>query len=174
MDHNYYWDKYWTNNEEKDIVKQLYNSHIMTFRHNWESAIIQRLRAGGLVKELNKNFESVLKNTNNKKVYVYSTHDTVIAAFLNAMNIYNDQLPPFGATLFFELHNNKVRNSNDPDHYFVRVFYHNETVVTPGIPHSIQLNNCQKLTDCPINQYIDSTKHLLYEDFDKECNENYL
>ncbi|CAG2108643.1 unnamed protein product [Medioppia subpectinata] len=82
MNHNYFWSKTWSKDEEKDVVKQLYDSHILTFKHNWMSPAIQRFRAGGLVKELNINFDRVLKNTNNKKVYVYSTHDTLNLQYL--------------------------------------------------------------------------------------------
>jgi hypothetical protein len=56
----------------------------MSYRIDWDSPIIKLLRAGGLVNELNKNFQKVLDNQNNNKLYVYSTHDTQVAALMHA------------------------------------------------------------------------------------------
>ncbi|CAG2176228.1 unnamed protein product, partial [Oppiella nova] len=67
MSYNHYWTHVWTKAQEEQIVKQLYESHIEAYRLRGDSPIIQRLRAGGLVKEINKNFERVLNNTNTKK-----------------------------------------------------------------------------------------------------------
>ncbi len=52
------------------------------------------------------NFERVVKNKNNKKLNIYITHDSMIGVLMNALNIFNDNISPFGATLLFELHQN--------------------------------------------------------------------
>lgn len=96
-----------------------------------------------------------------------------MALFMQSMYMVNDKFATFGATLVIEMHENKTDNNDKvSDNYFIRIFYDNEIKVNTGIPHSILLNNCQKLQDCPLNQYINSTKHLLYDDFDKECNKS--
>ena len=169
MANNYTWPV-WTEEEERNILKRLQPVVDYYFKNNWDSPIIKRLRAGGLVRELNKNYQKVLDKSNDKKVYVYSTHDTMLAALMAALNISNGLTPPFGASIYFELHQDQAR-ANASDHgYFVRVFYHNETLVeNTGVPHSVSWGDCQGLTDCPVNRYLDSTKHLLYDDFNKEC-----
>jgi hypothetical protein len=166
MDFDYYWSHAWTKEEQKKIIDQLYHSHRMSYRIDWDSPIIKRLRAGGLVNELNKNFQKVLDNQNDKKLYVYSTHDTQVAALMHALNIFNDNMPPFGATLLFELHQNLNSVNND---YFVKLYYHNETLT--GIPHKIPFTDCQNLIECPVLKFFESTKYLIYNDFDKECND---
>ena len=168
--HNYIWNEVWTPEEQLKVVKHLTASREMWFRYNWDSPVIKRLRGGGLVKELNKNIESFVKYRNNRKLYVYSTHGRTLTALLMALNVYNGVRPPFGATFFIELHEKRNIAQNNTNEYFVRAFYHNETEINTGIPHSIQWTDCQNLVDCPLNQYLNSTKHLLYENFDEECN----
>jgi hypothetical protein len=83
MDFDYYLSDVWTI-EEKKINDNLYYSHRMSYRIDWDSPIIKPLRVGGLVNELNKNFQKVLDNQNYNKLYVYSTHDTQVAALMHA------------------------------------------------------------------------------------------
>ncbi|CAG2106485.1 unnamed protein product, partial [Medioppia subpectinata] len=160
---NYFWNKTWTQEEEKKMIDDLYLSREMQFRYNWDSPAIRRLRGGGLASQLIHNNREEVANQNNRKLYVYSTHDTTVAAVINALNLSNRDMPPFGATLLFELHQNSKTNE-----YFVRTFYQNETTINEGIPHALSWGDCQSLTDCPFDKYIESTKHLLYTDFDKE------
>ncbi|CAG2106292.1 unnamed protein product, partial [Medioppia subpectinata] len=162
---NYIWNKTWTQEEEKKMIDDLYLSREIQFRYDWDSPVIRRLRGGGLASQLIHNNQKVVDNKNDRKLYVYSTHDSTVAALINALNLSNRDFPPFGATLLFELHQNNKTNE-----YFVRAFYQNETTINEGIPHLLSWGDCQSLTDCPFNKYIESTKHLLYTDFDKECN----
>ena len=171
MERDYYWTNVWSKEEQKKIVEQLYKATEMRYQYSWDSPLIKRLMNGGLVRELNKNFNSVLNNENKKKLYIYSTHETEVAALMHAFNIFNDEVPPYGSALIFELHQNSNNSSQTDNDFYVKVFYHNETLINSGFPHSVQWTDCQNLYDCPFNQYLDSTKYLLYEDYDKECNQ---
>jgi hypothetical protein len=64
------------------------------------------------------------------------------------------------------LHQNLNSVNND---YFVKLYYHNETLT--GIPHKIPFTDCQNLIECPVLKFFESTKYLIYNDFDKECND---
>ena len=161
-----YWNQVWTKEQELEVLKQLEPIQDLRYKHGWDSPVIQRLRSGGLVRELNNNLQKVLnKDRDVKKLYVYSTHDTLVASLLGGLNIFNDRAPPFGAALFLELHETSGQ-------HFVRAYYHNETDVNgyQGVPHSLQWGNCRSLKDCPISEYLNSTKYLLYDNFNKECN----
>ncbi|CAG2109809.1 unnamed protein product [Medioppia subpectinata] len=165
LDNNYYWDKTWSKEDETKLVAQLYESALRGQIWDYDSPIIKRMRAGGLVNELNTNFDKVLKKTNNKKMYVYSTYGAHISLLLQSLNVFNNVIPPNAATVLFELHQKPAT-----DNYFVRLYYQNETTsAIIGIPHSVPLTDCKKLVDCPLTDYIESTKHLIYEDYDKEC-----
>ena len=169
LDNKYIWSGVWTEEEMTQIVDKLSASQSMTFRYLWDSPITQRLIAGELAKELNKNFQNELDHKNDKKLYVYSTHDSVLTPLMQALKVYDIYLSSFGSTLFFELHQHRNSSSESMDGYFVRLFYHNETVIDSGTPHSLRLTDCHNLYDCPIDEYFNSTKFLLYDNFDKEC-----
>jgi lysosomal acid phosphatase len=85
---------------------------------------------------------------------------------MHALNVYNNQLIPFSASLLFELHQNTSNNN-----YFVRIYYYNETL-TDKSPHLLSLPNCDYLTDCPLDKFFILTKGLIPEDWDKECGIN--
>ena len=165
-DHGYYWTKHWTKEEELEVIKKLVDVQDFRYTYQYDSPIIKRLRSGGLVRELNKNLQKALDNDHNmKKVYVYSTHDSHVAVLMQALNIFNNRQPPFGAALYLELHEGS-------DHaHFLRAYYHNETLINGESPHLLKWNDCRGLTDCPIDDYFNSTKHLLYDNYDKECND---
>jgi prostatic aicd phosphatase len=165
MERGLYWNHVWTKEEEEYIVEQLLELHRLSYRLDYDSSVIRRLRAGGLVKELIKNFERVLKKKNNKKLYIYSTHDSMITVLMHALNIFNDNIPPFGATLLFELHQN---SSHINDEYFVKVYYNNQTL--NGRPHALSFGDCDDSYECGLKDFVSSTKHLLYKDFKRECN----
>lgn len=47
----------------------------------------------------------------NVKLWVYSAHDTNVAALLNSLNVYNYQMPPYAAAVFLELRKKKDSNN---------------------------------------------------------------
>ena len=49
-------------------------------------------------------------------------HDTSIAAYLSAMKVYDDTLPPYGSFFMLELH------ESDQGGHFVRVHYKTDTL----------------------------------------------
>lgn len=164
----YYWSQVWTKAKEEAIVRQLYVSHIMGYRLDWVSPHVLRLRMGGLIRELILNmFRYINGRQSARKLFVYSTHDTIIAGLLHALNVFNGELVPFGSTVLLELHQN-----NSFGDFSVRVLYLNDTY--GGIPHRMAQKNCNGLTECPIRQFFDATNHLLYDDFEKECNSLWL
>ena len=107
-----------------------------------------------------------------KKFYVYSTHDSQLGLIMCAMNFFNNLAPPYAATILWELHKKNV-TGNSPEDWFVKVYYHNETDINSDIPYLMQLRDCGRKTECPIPEFFASTQHLIYEDFDKECNHNH-
>lgn len=47
----------------------------------------------------------------NVKLWMYSGHDSNVAALLNSLNVYNNKLPPYTSTVFLELR--KKNNFNN-------------------------------------------------------------
>ena len=163
MSKGYYWTHVWSEEEQKEIVDQLLDVHRFAYRIDWNSTVIKRLRAGGLVKELLTNIESVVREQNKKKVYIYSTHDSMLAALMHALNVFDGELPLFGSTLVLELHQNP---SNEE--YSVRIFYIRDTY--SGSASARPLGDCDNKVDCPLPEFIKSAQPLIYGRFKKECN----
>ncbi|XP_054169316.1 prostatic acid phosphatase-like [Oppia nitens] len=166
LDNNYFWDKTWTKNEETDFVKQLYYSALNGQKWDYDSPIIKQLRTGGLVNETNGNFQKVVDNKNTKKIYIYSTYGAHVSALMQALNVFDDVIPPNGATLLFELHT-KDKSSD----YFVRIFYLNSGSPQPGTPVPLIFKDCNNQTDCKLEKYFQSNQHLLFKEsqFDTLC-----
>ena len=63
-----------------------------TFTHE-----MKRLKGGPFVKELVEHFDSVADNTlspPNRKVFMYSGHDTTVAPVLHTLGVFNMIAPP--------------------------------------------------------------------------------
>jgi hypothetical protein len=162
MSRGLYWTHVWTKEEQLAIVEQLRDVHRYAYLINWNSTVIRRLRAGGLVGELVKNLRSVISGQNKRKAYVYSTHDSMLAALMTALSVFDGELPLFGSTLLLELH----RNSSTEE-YFVRIFYIRDT--TSGVVSALRFGDCGDKEDCPLVEFLRSTEPLIYEKFRKEC-----
>lgn len=54
------------------------------------------------------------------KLWIYSGHDSNVAALLNSLNVYNNKLPPYASSVIFELRKKK----NDNSSLVVTVSYH--------------------------------------------------
>lgn len=69
---------------------------------------------GMLLNEIVSHMESKRNGTMKPdvKLWVYSAHDSNVAALLNSLNIYNNILPPYTSAVFLELRKNKDKNDN--------------------------------------------------------------
>ncbi|GFR10041.1 testicular acid phosphatase homolog [Trichonephila clavata] len=125
---------------------------------------IVRLRAGPLLQNIIENMNrKVAGDMPKRKVQMYCSHDVIISALLLAMNITDVPRPPYAATLLIELH-------QMPDHTkSVRLLYLNSSNPEQEIeqPHLLYLDGCTEF--CPLQQFIESTRHMIPEDWSKEC-----
>jgi hypothetical protein len=157
--------KIWTKDYEKVVFEKLLPIANFLWTVEWDNKVIERLRAGNLIKELVNNMKNKIEGKSDKelKIFLYSTHDVMLAVLMQALNVFNNELIPFSASLLFELHQ-IVSNSN----YFVRIYYYNKTL-TDKSPHLLSLPYCNYLTDCPLDKFYNLTKGLIPENWDKEC-----
>jgi lysosomal acid phosphatase len=160
--------KIWSEDYEKVVFEKLLPLAKFLWAVEWDNKLIERTRAGNLINELVNNMKNKIdgKTDEELNLFLYSTHDTMLAVLMDALNVYNNELIPFSASLLFELHENTSNNN-----YFVRIYYYNETL-TDKSPHLLSLPNCDYLTDCPLDKFFSLTKELIPEDWDKECGTN--
>lgn len=45
----------------------------------------------------------------NRKLWIYSAHDTTVANFLMTLNLFDPHCPPYAATVFLELRKNAAK-----------------------------------------------------------------
>src|SRR5699024_6393646 len=116
--------------------------------NEWNSTTILRVKAGELLNLIGHNFQqrksSIVDSKNQnpdldlRKLALFSTHDTKLAAVLSALNVWNGRLIPYSTAIIFELHqidsDNQilVNNQNNStrkisDQFLVAVRYFNET-----------------------------------------------
>jgi prostatic aicd phosphatase len=63
--------------------------------------------AGFLLKKILQDSVSKQNGTlsEERKVFLYSAHEFNVATMLRTLNVFYRHVPPFGATIFFEIHN---------------------------------------------------------------------
>ncbi|XP_069504817.1 prostatic acid phosphatase-like [Ambystoma mexicanum] len=101
-----------------------------------------RLQGGVLVTTILKNFISFIETPTERKMIIYSAHDTTIAALQIALDVYNGQLPPYAACHFFELY------QEVDGRYSIEMYYRNTTRVQP---HPLRLPNCD--SPCHLEEF---------------------
>ncbi len=129
----------WTKEREVEVVRQLKVFSYARWNNEWNSRLIQRVRAGELLATLADAFHQKrsirdVENADQNKLMLFSSHDTKVAALLWALDLWNGIFIPYGAALFFELHqlvgdgSNVTTSASTDSGYFVAVKYMNETM----------------------------------------------
>ncbi|KAL1115881.1 hypothetical protein AAG570_006170 [Ranatra chinensis] len=130
---------------------------------------LKRLKSGPLLKEMVEHMKSkagmapALEKTDNKKMWVYSAHDTTVSNFLNTLGVFNMLNPPYAATVMVEL-----RRSSSDNGYYVNVLYKNTT----DVAYLMTLPKCGQV--CPLEQFIDNYKDVIPDDWSAECHSHRL
>ncbi|XP_075211914.1 prostatic acid phosphatase-like isoform X1 [Lycorma delicatula] len=121
--------------------------------------ILKRFRGGPVLKEILGQFKEKSEGHNeDKKLLLYSAHDTTIVSVLRALEFNNLLVPDFGASLIFEL-----QQLNDE--YFVKIFYLENASQTQ--PNELQIPDC--LTPCPLDTLLNITEYVRSVDWDEQC-----
>ncbi|PVD30980.1 hypothetical protein C0Q70_10256 [Pomacea canaliculata] len=143
----------------KTAYENLRSLQIWSFILQYNDTNLNRLKGGPLLKEFISNMEKTVSSPANQtyKVFMYSAHDSTIAAVTSAMKVFNFLNPPYAAALFVELH-------QIGDQYFVWLRYYNDS----GAPYNLTHPDCG-LTLCPLEKFIDVTKDHIPDNWHAEC-----
>jgi hypothetical protein len=134
----------------------------LAFVYEWNRDLTKNVRVGSLVETLLTNMQTIVNKTdtdNNYKIFLYSTHDSIVAPLLQLFEVYNNLIPTCGLSVIFELHENK----NKTNDYFVRIYYFNETLTRE--PYFLTSKNFTQL-------YEISKEKWFIKDFNKLCGIN--
>jgi hypothetical protein len=135
--------------------------HELSFMIEFNEPILSRLRGGPLLGNVVDHMKEVstgLWTEVKPKVFIYSAHDSTVAAFTSAMKVYNRISPPYASTVLVEL------LKSDDDQYFVEVLFKNDS---SREPYQLTLPNCT--FSCPLKQFIELTKGSIPVDWKAEC-----
>ena len=124
-------------------------------------AALRRLGGGALLAEMTAHLSQKVSGTMsppNRRLFMYSGHDSDVAALLGALGAFNGIAPPLASCVIVELH-------RDPaGAFFVQLFYRNDTAVQP---YPLRLPNCTGL--CPWEAFRDLTAPVRPTDGAAEC-----
>ncbi|XP_028249460.1 lysophosphatidic acid phosphatase type 6 [Parambassis ranga] len=114
----------WRNKVEQRAVDMICHVYEPSKRENLQLCV------GPLLHTLLDNIEEKLQGTSsepNRKLFLYSAHDTTLIPCLMALGIFDMQWPPYAADITLELHQNKQTNEA-----FVKVSYIGQDQHIPG------------------------------------------
>ena len=154
----------WSPEYETKIFEKLLPLSELLWQTEWNSSLVQRTRAGPLIEELLENMKTVIDSgRSERKVHIYSTHDSMIGVLLHSLQVFNGRIIPIAASIIFELHQ---KSNSDP--YFVRIYYLNETE-PEFASYLLELPECNNSGDCPINTFTTVGQTKISNDWNFEC-----
>ncbi|KAK3772845.1 hypothetical protein RRG08_017409 [Elysia crispata] len=141
------------------VFEKLNNIRLSFFDLFVNTSAMARLQGGPLLKEMLENMQAATKTEKPMpKFYMYSAHDTTVAALLKALHAKErNQLIIYRALVMVELHET---NSE----FEVKIFYRNDTSADP---YPLTPEGCSQ--PCTLSKLIEITKDTVPKDWDKEC-----
>ncbi|XP_025418525.1 lysosomal acid phosphatase-like isoform X2 [Sipha flava] len=137
---------------------------IKNYELSTHNNIMKRLKCGPLLKDIvtHMNEKKHGSLNPNRKLWIYSGHDTTIYSLLNTMGINNNLLVPYAAVLMIELRLNNTGN------YVVTVSYRNTSIHDPYL---LQVPGCDSVA-CDLDQLTEVLIPFIPNDWDTECKIN--
>nr|CAD7260514.1 unnamed protein product [Timema shepardi] len=119
------------------------------------------IKSGPILKEIIANTKAKVKGTlsPDRKLYIYSAHDSNIVSLLQGLKVFNGFLVPYASAVMIELR-------SKADEYFITVSYKNSTKIDPYL---LQISGCDAL--CPLDSFVELTKTIIPDDLIPEGNE---
>lgn len=143
--------------------QQLADIMAKTFVFSGMTREIQRLRTGLLLKDILEKLSTA--NYGDKRLYVYSTHDTQLSVLLSALNVFNGLSPPFGSAVMLEIHQNQTQEP------YIKTLYLN--VTESESPYELELHNCGPASNgrqtCAVTNFHQMVSDLIPDNWEEEC-----
>lgn len=144
----------------KDVYPDtLYRVGTFSFQLRTMTDTMKRLRGGPLLKDIVTHMKEKRDGTlkPDRNLWVYSGHDTTIAALLDTMRVFKPHVPLFAATVMVEL-----RKNQDNEH-FVSVYY-KRSIEEPEL---LTIPGCEPL--CPLDRFESLLSDVIPVNWDAEC-----
>ncbi|XP_059474786.1 prostatic acid phosphatase-like isoform X2 [Neocloeon triangulifer] len=147
----------WTKKVFPDRMKDL---AAISFSLNAYTEEMKRLKGGPLVGEIVQHMKQKKEKTltPNRKLFLYSAHDTTVANILMTLGIFDTQIPAYTSSIILELHKLPAEK------YAVSILFKNET---KREPYKLTLPGCS--FRCPLDDFVKLTASMIPEDWMAEC-----
>ncbi|XP_014280005.1 venom acid phosphatase Acph-1 [Halyomorpha halys] len=144
----------WTNEIYPDEMAKV---TAFSFIVNTYTDELKRLKGGPLLKKiLNDSKKKMNDNSFQKKLYLYAGHDSTVANVLQALKVWDSQIPGYNILTLIELH--KIE-----DDYKIKVFLKNST----HEPYLLTIPGCEEM--CPMNKVLSLTTAVIPDNLNEEC-----
>ncbi|KAK3779498.1 hypothetical protein RRG08_045244 [Elysia crispata] len=153
--HNLTWND-WV--YEDGVWDKLDDLRTASFDLLFNDSAMARLQGGPLLKEIIGYMKAATgKERQGPKFYMYSAHDSTVAALLSALHAYDRHQPIYRALVMLELH-------EIDSEFVVKVLYRNDTTADPYL---LIPKGCSE--SCTLSELIEVTKDTVPDDWEKEC-----
>ncbi|KAG9509700.1 Testicular acid phosphatase-like protein [Fragariocoptes setiger] len=137
---------------DEDVRETLHEAAVQTQLAFTSTSKLRALRSGPMLKEIlfRLTHDNILDSegvTHIKKISLFCTHDTEIAALLNTLSVWNKQMPGYGATIYFERHNDKDYGE------IVKMFYLNG-------PNEVQELKPYGIYNCDLDTFMEIVNNV--------------
>ncbi|XP_006846702.1 PREDICTED: prostatic acid phosphatase [Chrysochloris asiatica] len=147
----------WATEDTMTKLRELSELSILSLYGIHKQKEKSRLQGGVLVNEILKNMKTATQTSNHRKLIMYSGHDTTLSGLQMALDVYNEQLPPYASCHITELY-------LDNGEYFVEMYYRNES---KHEPYPLTLPDCTH--SCPLTKFADLVAPVITDDWSSEC-----
>ncbi|EOA99410.1 Prostatic acid phosphatase, partial [Anas platyrhynchos] len=159
----------WATKDVVDKMEKLAELSLSSLFGVYKTEEKSRLQGGVLVNIILNSFKQAANSSKERKMEVYSAHDTTIGALQIALNIFNGKLPPYAACQFFELYQESSgqvssRLCKNKEQYSIEMHYRNDSSKDPYL---LTLPGCT--SSCPLEKFSELVSPIITESWSKEC-----
>uniref|UniRef100_A0A8B9S116 acid phosphatase n=1 Tax=Accipiter nisus TaxID=211598 RepID=A0A8B9S116_9AVES len=148
----------WATKDVIDKLEKLAELSLLSLFGLYKTEEKSRLQGGVLVNVILNSIKQAANSSKQRKMEVYSAHDTTVGALQIALNIFNGKLPPYAACQFFELY------QESSGQYSIEMHYRNESSKDPYL---LTLPGCT--SSCPLEKFAELVSPVITENWSKEC-----
>ncbi|XP_003742075.1 lysosomal acid phosphatase [Galendromus occidentalis] len=150
---------------DSETLKEMEACAKYTTLLNYEPDERIRFRAGLLLKDISLHFDDVVNNARKHKLYMYASHDVLVAAYLSAFDSFNGLAVPSSTTVITELY------EDSPGKFRVQMLLRNDTETAELKP--VHVPGC-KIHGCTLDEWNRKVSRFIPMDWRSECGEDAL
>ncbi|XP_039768914.1 prostatic acid phosphatase isoform X2 [Ornithorhynchus anatinus] len=147
----------WATEDTMTKLKELSELSLMSTFGIYKQKEKSRLQGGVLVNDILTHIKNSTEPTNQRKLVIYSAHDTTIAGLQVALDVFNGKLPPYASCHIFEVH---LENGK----YNIEMYYRNNSW---NDPYPLTLPGCTH--SCPVTKFAELVSPVITQDWSEEC-----